>query len=267
MFLPGVSNAMKKICNTYVGVIDEASGLACGVLGAQTTEFNGLDICFLNVAEKFRGCGAGEELVRFFLEVAKENGFDHISCTHVRNEETRGVYEILERAGFVEILDMRSPVYAMPVSAVAAEKIQVKYEIVTLGKAMTMTWVNLVNKKLELAKNDLTGSETELSERAYYDPRLSILAVDKAGKCQGALLMSSYGNDFKVECLYSSGKDAGAIIMSLINACKEEVIKNALNRIWIYVSVSSEKTRRIVQRLTTKKPIRQGECIFQVKSL
>ncbi|MCR5403494.1 MAG: GNAT family N-acetyltransferase [Butyrivibrio sp.] len=267
MFLPGVSNVVKKICNTYVGVIDEETGLACGVLGAQMTEFNGLDICYVYVAERFRGFGAGAELIRFFVETARENGFEHISCSHVRNDETMGLYEILENAGFVEILDLRTPVYAMPVTAVITERRPISYSLITLGKVMSTTWANLVNKKLELAKNDLTGSEIELSDRNYYDPRLSIIAVDKAGKCHGALLLSAYGRDYKVECLYSSGKDAGAILLSLISAAKEEVARNSLTNIWIYVNISSEKTKKIIKRLLSKKPLRSGECIFQVKSL
>lgn len=267
LFLPGVSRTMKQVCNTYVGVIDEISGLACGVLGAQTTEFNGLDICYIYVDEGFRGRGAATVLVDFLVKAAIDNGFDHITCSHVRNLETEGIYEALEKAGFVEILDMSSPVYSMPASTIVAERMETKFEIIPLGKAMSMTWTNLVNKKLELAKNDLTGSEVELSDRSFYDNRYSFLAVDKAGKCHGALLLSRYGTDFKVECLYSSGNMAGAILLNLICAAKEEVVKNGLASIKIYVSVFSEKSRRIISKLTVKKPVKFGNCVFQVKSL
>lgn len=267
MFLRGVSKAMQKVCNTYVGVIDEITGLACGVLGAQTTEFNGLDICYIYVANKFRGHGAGTELVDFFVKTARDNGFDHITCTHVKNEESRGAYEILEKAGFVEIEDLTSPVYCMHVASITVDKMKSKCEIIPLGKAMTMTWMNLVAKKQELAKNDLTGSEVELSERSFYDNRLSFLAVDKAGKCQGALLVSEFGDDYKVECLYSSGSHAAAIILNLIAAAREEALRSCPRTVMVYVSVDSERARKIITRLATKKPMKSGYCVFQVKSL
>ena len=96
-FLPILDKEKDQIDkeDLIIGVIDEESGTACGVLRAVVQEKGELYIRYIYVHEDFRNKGAGKELVSFLIDVAEVADADQIRCFYIRNEETRYLYDIL----------------------------------------------------------------------------------------------------------------------------------------------------------------------------
>ena len=71
MFLPAVPDQALVTSDIFVGVTDDETDTACGVLAAEAIGEHTLAIRFMWVAEDYRGRGAGRELVYTLMEVAE----------------------------------------------------------------------------------------------------------------------------------------------------------------------------------------------------
>ena len=102
-FLPALGKEKIEDSDLIVGVIDEETDTACGVLWAEATDNSALDIRFIYVDEKYRNRGAGKKLLDFFLEIAEKISVRSITCSYIYNGENHYLYKLLDDAGFADV--------------------------------------------------------------------------------------------------------------------------------------------------------------------
>ncbi len=114
-FLPALGKKRIEDSDLIVGVIDEKTDTACGVLWAEATDEDSLDIRFIYVEEEYRDRGAGKELLDFLIEIAAKIGIESITCSYINSEDRYYLYQLLDKAGFVDVSD-EVGVYALKFS-------------------------------------------------------------------------------------------------------------------------------------------------------
>ena len=182
MFLSAIPEDILPDSDVRIGVIDEESDTACGVLTAEAIGGHILAIRYIFVDEKMRLRGAGRELVNTLIEVAEAIDAEGIVCVHSVGNESDGVVELLASCGFARNEEATEPilgVYLNEVSSFSKASKTLKaagVTIQTLSEASdektgedAMAIIGPLQKKdLELLENITEGAYITLGESVQY---------------------------------------------------------------------------------------------------
>lgn len=247
-FLPILDKERNQIDkeDLIIGVIDDESGTACGVLRAAVQEKSELYIRYIYVHEDFRNKGAGKELVSFLIEVADAADANGIRCFYLRNEETRDLYSIFDGAGFADLSDELDE-YLVRMSDFDLDALKGQTKAVKTFRLSLIPSSQRKALKLQMNSN--------------YDEKLSLIATDKSGN-KGVLLVSEFGDYLELERLESEGPDQIHILYAMIREALQGALDTEGRDRWLLVNAHSDMAKQLLKRLTGNSAIRYYDCIL-----
>lgn len=260
-FLPAVSNEALIDCDLFIGVIDEAADMAVGVLGAEAVYDHSLAIRFIYVDDNYRRLGAGTALIKRLKDVAFKLNAASLVCTHIRSEESDGVYELLEACGFMtDAVDV--PVYASRLEDIEIKSIKSRYTVRNLKSVYVEEWAELMKDWSMGSIKGGNGEPADIYERSFYDPLHSYLAYS-GSSVAGELLCVREPEGIWVTHLGARGDDANAIMHALILKAVTDAGEDLAPDTRIFVSTDSPRMLSIFNNLTKDQNVRTGDSITQ----
>ena len=247
-FLPILDKTKEQIDkeDLLIGVIDEESGTACGVLRAVVQEKNELFIRYIYVHEDFRNKGAGKELVSFLADIADVGQADQIRCFYLKNEESRYLYNVFDDAGFADESDELEE-YLVRVSDFDFDAL----------KGQTKSVKTFKLSEVPHSQRDVLKLQTNSS----YVEDLSLIASDKNGN-KGVLLVREFGDYLELEQLEAEGEDRMLILYTMISKALQSAIETNKADRWVLVNAHSEQAKELLKRLTNNSAIRYYDCVL-----
>lgn len=247
-FLPILDKTKKQIdsADIIIGVIDDDTGTACGVLRAVAQSDNNLAIRYIYVDEAFRQRGAGGELIRFLAYISAELSVKNIRCFYVRNSENRYLYNILDNSGFADESD-ELDVYTARFGDFDPDELRAD----TRGiKAFCLEDVPLERRSF-LPKSD----------NVSYDEELSVIAFDAGGN-KGMLLMGPFDEYIEIKHMELSGEKKYLVLYSLIRKMIQNAVKKNRTDEWVLINAYSDMLKELVERLTDDTAIKYVDCVL-----
>lgn len=247
-FLPILDITKEQIdpADIIIGVIDDESGTACGVLRAVAQSDNNLVIRYIYVDAAFRQQGAGGELIRFLVDVSADLSVKNIRCFYVRNEENRYLYEILDNAGFADESD-ELDVYTARFGDFDIDEFRAD----TRGiKAYSLVEVPS-DRRTFLPKSDNDS----------YDEELSFIAADDEGN-KGLILFGAFGDYAEIRHLDISGEKKSPVMYALLRKVAQTVKEKNRSDDWVLINAYSDKTKELIFRLTGDTAIKFTDCVL-----
>ncbi len=231
--------ASGKTLGEYDIVIGAADGdTACGILAADAVEKGVLSIRYIFVEPRFRRRGAGRMLIRELLDTAQALGARRIACAHYVGEESDGIWELLDEAGFSPEPEAAVPVYAASLDALKT------------GKTHSFDTIRPLK-------------EADIPERDC-DRDLSCLLTDPSGKKIGELIVLRKGEDLILDRLSVNAPDPGEGLLTLIGYGLEKAKKKYPGETRIYAEIPEKKGQAALQKLSGGRASKAGEYRLQL---
>ncbi len=267
LFVEGIPKDVRDSADLLLGAIDEETDTACGVLAASVDDDNNLQITFIYVAEKFRRRGAGKNLLKTMKEVAEDNKSSEISCIHTKTAISDGVYELLEKSGFV-LFDLACvTTYEVRAGDVYIPDRDISILILPVSELEKAQWRDLSEKVSMLEKQDEVGCVLPLRDIEGYDKKYSFVSFSKDGRITGALLVSARAGVLSIDGLYSFGKNEEKIKEDLIIAAKEAVEEELGEDTVVLMCPYTDEQLKEMDRICGGKEIKREETVVQILSL
>ena len=267
LFIEGVPKDVQGSADLLLGAIDEETDTACGVLAAAVDDDNSVQITFIYVAEKFRRKGAGTELIKTLQEIAADNRSSEISCVHTKTAISDGVYELLEKCGFV-LFDLATvKTYEVRAGDVYIPGPGLSYQILPVSDLTKAQWRDLSEKVSKLEKQDETGWVLPLRDIEGYDKKHSFVSFSEDGKMTGALLVSASAGVLSIDGLYSFGRNEEKLKEDLVAAAKEAVEEDLSEDTVVLMCPYTDEQLKEMDRICGGKEIKREETVVQILSL
>ena len=267
LFIEGIPENVSDSADLLLGVIDEETDTACGVLAAIADDDSNLQITFIYVAEPFRNKGAGKELLSSLKEIAKDAGAMEISCIHERTPISDGVYELLEKNGY-GLFDVATvSTYEGSLSDITVSEDIISSIILPfseLSDAQKKDLTTFVNK---LAKQDDYGCVLSLDEIPEYDKDHSFVCFSQSGKITGALLVGVRSGGISVEGIYAFGKNFEKTKRDLIAIAKEAVEEDYGPDIQVFMRPYTREQFQEMDMLFGKRIRKKEETVVQILTI
>lgn len=228
-----------------IGVIDEKSGAACGVLRAEAGDAEELFVRYIYVDEQYRNLGAGTELVRFLLDIAGEMPVKSIRCFYIRSKENGYLYDVFDNAGFVDESDFLDE-YLVKESDFDLEELKAEPK-------------GVKTFRLSEVPEDIRAF-LPVQQPGYYDEDRSILAIDNNGS-KGTILFHPFGEYLELDSLTVHGDNQSMILYALIR----EAVTNSREMggdKWVLINVNSDKTKEILYHFCLDFAVKFDECVL-----
>lgn len=258
-FMPAVGNYALINSDVFIGVADDETDTACGVLAAEAVGDHTLAIRWILVEESMRRKGAGTELVSFLQGICREIEANAIVYSGIESAEKDDIKGLLLSCGFIEDEDSPVPVYSYKVSDM--QMIESK-----LLKDQILSFEDLSVKDvtdMEEAWKDAGEFDAKLSEilrnREFYDKQYSFAAYDEKGTPLGILVCSVDGETIFVEDIYAGGKQPDRTGYALIKSLVEKAAGSKKDPV-ISVSYDNREMLFILDQVTGGKGEQTGEA-------
>ena len=263
-FLPAVPTEILLSTDIFVGVTDDETDTACGVLAAAAIGDHVIAIRFMWVPEEYRGRGAGTELVLTLMEAAESMKASSIVCAHSRGNMSDGIEETLSKCGFVRYDEQTSPIYAIGISELIAGKSTSAEDGLPGIKIIRLSGIS--DKKWQTAYiswEDHAGSEAGLRaferRRSSFDQELSFVAIDNNKDIVGMLLGIRSQMGYELQFLTAVGKQTPRILLSLIQHVTDAVAEELGEDGAIIISPPNDSSMKIIEQITGGAYITVGE--------
>lgn len=274
-FLPAVPTEELTGSDLFIGVVDEETDTACGVLAAAAIGDHTLAIRYMWVDENYRGRGAGTELVLTLMEAAGSMDAASIVCAHSRGNVSDGVSETLDKCGFVRDEEQTSPIYAVSLSELNLGRKGKKSDAGQGMKIKIKPLSGIDDKQWQVGglnwkSNDgpVSGLRAFSFRRDSYDLKLSFAALDKSEDITGLLLgtCNKDRSEYEFRVLSAMGKQAPRILRELIDhaaaAARREMGEDAR----IIVSPVAQYSMNLLEQITDGAYIKVGETALYTYS-
>ncbi len=197
--------------DVWVGLLDDETETACGVLGAASVpdgeEGHALSIGFLSVASDYDQKTGKRILVRFLLDLAAELECSAVTCIGQFLEGADDENEqLLSDLGFFGE-EEKMPLYAFQLSDVAVKKIKGEYGCLNLSELNEEQWEEFVYES-EYSDFMITSMED-------YEKKLSVFLVDDEKKVKAGILLSLQTDLLFVEGVFANGGDVEDLVNDL----------------------------------------------------
>ena len=267
LFLPAVPTEELVTSDLFIGVTDDETDTACGVLAAAAIGDHTLAIRYMWVAEEYRGRGAGTELVLTLMEAAESMDAASVVCAHSRGNISDGVAETLEKCGFVRDDEQTSPIYAVSISELgdgvkgAGDKAPAGIRICPLSRIDDKQW-QVGGLNWRSSDGPAAGLKAFGRRRGSYDTGLSFAALDKQENIVGLLLGTRKGSEYEFQTLSAMGEQAPRILLALIDHALGKAADVLGNEGRIIVSPVSASSMNLFDQITEGAYIMIGETVL-----
>ena len=264
LFLPAVPTEVLLSSDMFIGVTDEETDTACGVLAAAAIGDHVLAIRFLWVADEYRGRGAGKELVLTLMEAAEDMNAASVVCVHSRGNVSDGVSETLTGCGFVKDDEQTVPIYAATLSeirlagdaGISSKTSGIK--IRPLAAIDDVKW-QVAGLNWKSADGPAAGLRALSLRRGVYDSELSFVALDKNEDICGMLLVERTGFGCEIKALSAMGKNVPITLYALIENALDNANKVLGEDGRIIISPVASHSMELFEQLTGGAYITVGE--------
>ena len=267
MFLGVIPDNVMEISDLFLGVIDEDTDTACGVLSAMVDVDENLLLTFIYVDPRFRLRGAGKELIETLKELAEAGEVFEISCIHEKNISSNGVYELLESCGFTVFDPATTSTYEARLADISVPSVKSTSNIVPLKKISDRQWLKYQNKIGVLEKQDETGNVLSLAKREFYDPNHSFAYVGGEDKVLGELLVDVDGDDINVDELRVLEGDSAVVTLDLIVNAVKTAKKDFQEDTLVVVNPLSEEHMELMNKLSKNRAKKRADTVVQIFSI
>ena len=212
MFLPDGDDPVAEAADVFVGLVDEETDTACGVLGAQSVTDGenglGLTICFLRIATGYEGMDGERIMIRTLLDLAGALKCSAVFCAGGFMEGTDNEKEeLLESLGFFAEEEMM-PLYTFALSDLNVKSQKSDLGCIPLSQIKSDQWEEFV---AETSQKDFF-----VTEPADYDNDISVFLVDDNSEVQAGTLLAQRGDVLFIEAVGAYGSDEEALINDLV---------------------------------------------------
>ena len=249
-----------------IGVIDEETDTACGVLAADLDEDHVIDIKYLFVAQDFRFRGAGTELVLTLIEAAEVLDATSITCTHSRGNLSNGIPELLDNCGFYTDDEESLMIYGVRLSELIIDDVKFQtseIKIKPIGSIDDRKWVEY-KVMWEHDGGNESGRNGFSYDRKSYDQNLSFIAIDQEGSIKGLLLGAKTQMGYEVLTLSAIGKDAPYIMYAILANARDAAKEQLKDSTMIIFSSVSHSILQIIDHVSGGAYITLGKTQFFV---
>ncbi len=225
LYISAFPDDIMPFSDVLIGVYDEESDTACGVLSAEAIGRHILAIRHIYVHENWRRKGAGRELVNTLIRVVDEIKASVISCSHSRENSSDGIVELLESCGFARNEELTEPIFGIYLRDIK------KPETLLAGKIEGLTFKSLskIDKKTWQSQGyvwqskggSLNGEKAFSYSMDAFERDFSFVALDKNMDIVGMLLGVRSEKGYELKVLSAIGKYAPNILYALVNLAAE----------------------------------------------
>ncbi len=243
MFLPALGKGTIDDDDLIIGVVDEETDTACGVLWARQDRDDELVIISIFVAEDYRNRGAGKELISLLIGISKEIGVRNISCSYIDNRDNTYLYQLLDNSGFAD-MSKEMELYAA--------KVEDFVEFSEKSPDESIKTRNIEGISIEL-NNKLGRSDVEdaLEE-------LSFVAFDEK-QILGIVLFGRVGKMIELRCLETFGGNEDKVRYSLYIAASKAIRDTLDPATLIILHADTENMKNTIAYITDGEAIRFTE--------
>ncbi len=257
LFMKTVDAEVREDCDVFIGVYDEDTDTACGVLAAEAAGGHTLSIRHIFVDPDWRGKGAGTELIETLRDVALNLKAGAIICTYNRGNGSEGISELLESQGFVCDPDLTYPIFMINLTDLETEKSKKPLTFISLKEIDNKTWKDL-SDEWEKVDGDEDGLDALMEDRERYDPDRSCLAFDKNDILVGMFLVVCHGGEYMLEAFYALGDDAPGVEEALLGFVSDMAAGGKLKDTFLTVCPITPGDRELFSRITGGAMIQVG---------
>ena len=261
LFMGAVGTNALVNSDVFIGVVDEETDTACGVLSAEAVGDRTLAVRWIYVDESRRRKGAGRELINTLQDMAWEIGAGAIVCSRNKPLGKDDVTEFFLSCGFVQDEFSPTPVYSYKVSDISLRDIKKKTaEVVPLDEVSIKDWAEMENAWKGLDAYDERLLDI-IQNREFYDKNLSFAAMDSKGKFSGILVTSTDGQNIYLEDVFAGGDDPGLTAYAMFKSLVLRALKAVKDPV-ISVSYENKEMLFLLDKLTGGKGVQTEENIL-----
>ncbi len=266
-FLPAVSTEDLVNSDFFLGVYDEETDTACGVLAAETIEDHTIAIRSLYVDGEWRGRGAGRTLVETLLELSYDMGAGSVVCAHSRPNESDGIAELLEACHFIHDEEEDSPIFSVRVgdclriSKPGHEEKKGYGSFTALDEITEEKW-----QKLAFLWNEAGGNENGffalLWPKDRYLGSCSYIAFDEKGRPEALLLMIEVDGGLKLDVFTCLKRFSPSGMVSLSKRGIETIIKEKGEDERVIISTVSKNSYKLLEEISEGAKLQVGATVL-----
>ena len=246
MFIPEIKKEELKDTDLIVGVIDEKTDTACGVLIAQENTGDCLIIRYIYVAPDYRNRGAGTVLLEFFLEIVQKIDVKSISCSYIKEADNYYLYRLLEKEGFADESE-RLCEYVVRAGSFELSKSVADDELFKIIS---------VNDALKKKKDSLP-----IDEIVDYLLDFSFIATD-GKKILGMILFRKFGSFLELGKLEAYGENNDIVLYSLLFRALAHIRQEFSDNVRILIDANSDRVKKTLRLITDGSAIRFEEIVL-----
>ncbi len=252
LFFPAISSMTLALCDVFLGVYDEETDAACGVLAAEALSGGLLSIEEIFVAERYRNQGAGSLLLNDVKELAKELGFFSLTCTYEKMEgDAQDVMTwLLTSAGFYKD-ENTMPVFRLKLSDINFPDSSDEEGVKQLLKLTDREWKDFARQSEK--------EEVPLWVRELYDERISCVLMDSFGQVEGALLFSK-GTDI-VNLSYVKIPETNEGLNRLMSKVYDVSKRHLSDDTWFRLQISNPAMIMMLNGISKQRLEKSGELV------
>lgn len=238
LFIPesGALRDSLLAADVLVGVTDERTDEAVGVLAADAVLKKRLAIHHIFVAPSKRRRGAGRALMAELIDYAGQLGAEEIVCSHFVPKDGDAVTGFLDRMGFITDPELTTSVYEAPLSA------------------------------MNVDADALPGKTSQLKKELplEYDSDLSFIFTDQSGKEAGQIVVSSGKDTLTVEHLAVRGALSDKVLLVLLGHFLDAASKKYSEDTRVSFLLSSNSVAAVIKVISGGRLQKTGENVFQM---
>ncbi len=266
-FLPAVSTEELMNSDFFLGVYDEETDTACGVLAAEAIEGHTIAIRNLYVDGEWRGRGAGRTLVEALLELAYDMGAGSVVCAHSRPNESDGIAELLEACHFIHDEEEDSPIYSVRVGdclRLSKPGIEEKKEygsFTALDEISEEKWQKLAFLWSEEGGNEYGSFALQWPKERYLGS-CSFIAFDEKGRPEALLLMIEADGGLKLDAFACLNQYSPTGLIALSKRGVEAIIKEKGEDEQVIVSTVSKNGDKLLDEISEGAKLQVGATVL-----
>ena len=258
VFCSPLSEETARDCDIFIGLYEQETDTACGVLAAAAVPDGDDERVALSMREYFIADGydcyeARKTMLRYLQEIAGLYGCTAVFVPeYIEEGDDEHRKELLSDMGFYEE-DKVLSLYKIKVSDVK--------QIYDSGKKACLNLSGLSDKQWEQFVSEALVYSFDIEDRDYYDPETSIFLTDNEGNIEGGILAGIRDGNLYIEGIAPFGGDEETLIKELV-ASEYDAIKNKWRGKAIYMYMLSNRIyNRILKEVTDGKAERIGSLV------
>ncbi len=214
VFSPALEHMHSLSADYFLGAILDDTAVA--VLSCSLVDYC-LVITAIYTAPEYRRRGCATAMIDELISYGYEQGFDGILISYHMCDETKDLYDILQKSGFevtgkstdilyASIAELSKTRYVMECSGDDISPDQNDDgRIVTLGELSSKSWNEFTDIIRKKRTDKSKGVYPYYLDRSEYDSDLSMFVLGSDEKPEAALLVSVSGDELSIDYLWHSG--------------------------------------------------------------